>query len=183
MGEGKAGQGFAGDVHRGKISAPGGTVVDVELRLSPDQGRVGLEYRLTPQADIGLNSLHVSLGLPARHWAGGSCTADRRSGALQTQFDKAGLHSAAMKSLHLAGNDGAAMAIDFPEPTQVLIQDDRQWGESFSVRIGPPLGNGETWSAGKSLRLVFSLTGGEACAWRRIGPSPWKPVQAGCPWT
>ncbi|MCU0871847.1 MAG: hypothetical protein MUE50_05835 [Pirellulaceae bacterium] len=29
------------------------------------------------------------------------------------------------------------------------------------MRIGPPLGNGETWSAGKSLRLVFSLTGGD----------------------
>ncbi|MCU0979637.1 MAG: hypothetical protein MUF25_10785, partial [Pirellulaceae bacterium] len=72
LGEGKAGQVLAGDVHRGKISAPGGTVVDVELRLAPDRGRVGLEYRLTPQADIGLNSLHVSLGLPARHWAGGS---------------------------------------------------------------------------------------------------------------
>jgi hypothetical protein len=161
MGEGKAGQGFAGDVHRGKITAPGGTVVDVELRVSPDRGRVGLDYRLTPQADIGLNSLHVSLGLPARHWAGGSFTADRHSGALPTQFDKAGLHSAATKSLHLAGNDGAELALDFPEPTQVLIQDDRQWGESFSVRIGPPLGNGETWSAGKSLRLVFSLAGGD----------------------
>ncbi len=158
MGEGRAGQVFTGDVHRGKITAPGGKVVDVELRLSPDQGRVGLEYHLTPQADIALNSLHVSLGLPARHWAGGSFTADKHSGSLPAQFDKTGLHSASMKSLRLVGDEGAALVLEFAEPTQVLIQDDRQWGETFSVRIGPQMGNGETWPAGKSLRLAFSLT-------------------------
>lgn len=158
---GRAGQAFAGDVHRGKITAPGGTIVDVELRVSPAGGRVGLEYSLTPQADLALNSLHVSLGLPARQWAGGSFSADQHTGALPQEFGKAALHSAPLKSLRVAGNDGADLVLEFAEPTPVLIQDDRQWGETFSVRIGPQLGNGENWPAGKSLKLAFSLTSGD----------------------
>ena len=157
MGAAKAGQVFTGGVHRGKITAPGGTAVDVELRLSPQHGRVGLEYRLTPQANIELNSLHVSLGLPARDWAGGSFTADKHSGPLPAQFGKTILYSTSMKSLQLVGDDGAALTLGFAEPTQVLVQDDRQWGQSFSVRVGPQL-NGKTWAAGKSLKLAFSLT-------------------------
>lgn len=179
MGAAKASQVFTGDVHRGKITAPGGTVVDVELRLSPERGRVGLEYRLTPQAGIALNSLHVSLSLPARHWAGGSFTADKHSASLPAQFGKIGLHSAALKSLQLTGHEGAALTLDFSEPTPVLIQDDRQWGETFSVRIGPQLGNGEIWPAGKSLKLAFSLTGADGLTLEEDRPVT---IEAGPTW-
>jgi len=164
LGAGKAGQVFSGDVHHGKITAPSGAVVDVELRLSPEGGRVGLEYRLTPQVDMALNSLHVSLGLPARPWAGGSFAADQHSAALPAQFGKTGLHSAAIKSLQLRGNDGLQFGLEFTEPTPVLIQDDRQWGETFSVRVGPQLGDGKTWPAGKALTLAFSLATADGLA-------------------
>ena len=159
MSEGKAGQVFAGDVHRGTITAPGGTVVDVQLRVSPDGDKIGLEYRLVPQADVALNSLHVSLGLPARNWAGGSFVADKYSASLPAQFDKTSLHSASMNSLRLVDVDNAALQLDFAESTQVLIQDDRQWGQTFSVRIGPQLGDAEIWPAGKSLTLKLVLRG------------------------
>ena len=65
LNEGKPGREVTAGVHRGTIRAPGGTIVNVQLHLSSENDQAQLEYRLTPQATLRLNSLHVGLRLLA----------------------------------------------------------------------------------------------------------------------
>ncbi len=165
--------------HRGQITAPGGCQVDCELRVSNDGGVTNLEYRLTPQSNIQLNSLHVAFTLPAANWAGGKYTADETSGDIPVTFKNTVVNSAPITTLQLADKSGDWLKLEFPRPTQVLVQDDRMWGQSFSVRIGPNFNDAESWPAGKSLTIGFKLTGNNAVRLEEDGPVT---IEAGPDW-
>lgn len=145
-------------VHRGQIQAPGGTVVDVELRVDTAGEGIRFDYQLTPQADIRLNSLHVSLALPTAEWAGGGFRANDKDGTLPIQFDHPGLLHASMEKLRFttAGRNG--LRLDLDQSTPVLIQDDRQWGDTFSVRMGTDIDTAKPWPGGRAMRLGFTLS-------------------------
>ncbi len=170
MTEGRVGQDVEEGRHRGKIVAPGGGEVEVEVRVSPSGTGSRFDYRLTPKTAIDLNSLHVSLSLPAGAWAGGSFQADQKAGALPQLFKSTMLHSAPMKSLRLTAADGASLQLDFARATPVLVQDDRQWGQTFSIRVGPQFGNGQSWPAGRTLELSFALSGDGGLSLEEDGP-------------
>lgn len=179
LNEGNADQTPADGLHHGKIVAPGGTVVDVELRVTQSGDQADFEYRLTPQANIELNSLHVSLDLPARDWAGGEFIADDQRGSLPSGYTDTVLHTSAVKSLTLSNPAGESLQLDFAQATSVLVQDDRQWGQAFSVRIGTQLDDGENWPANQSLAIRFRLTGSGGMAVEEDGPLT---IQAGEDW-
>ena len=86
-------------------------------------------------------------------------TLDETTKPFPASFDGTNVHSGALSSLSVSGDGDASIELEWDQPTQVLVQDDRQWNEQFSVRIGPQFGVGETWPAGKSLSVAFSLTG------------------------
>lgn len=154
------GAGTADDsgVLHGVIRAPGGTIVDCETRIAQQQNGARFAYRLTPRGPIRLNSLHVSMSVPASNLAGGSFVADGQTGAFPAQFADVHLRSQPTTTLTLRSPSGAELALAFDEATPVLLQDDRQWGPSFSVRIGPQMDANESWPAGRSLELAFTLT-------------------------
>ena len=158
MGEARASQVFSGDVHRGKIVAASGKVVDVELQLANSGGKTRLEYRMTPQSDMTLHSLYVGMRLSTDQWGGGSFKADKKSGQLPAKYKDLTVFSSSLKSLRLVSKGKEAFDLLFAEPTHVLIQDDRQWGDSFSIRIGPSLDGKSTWPAGKSVKFTFLLS-------------------------
>ena len=136
-----------------------GKVVKVELQISTDSEPPRFQYRLTPISDIRLNSLHVSLTLPTGTWGAGGVIFDRTTKAFPTLFDGTTVHSGPLHSLSISGRDNASLHLHWDQPTQVLVQDDRQWSEQFSVRIGPQFGDGQIWPAGKPLTIAFTLTG------------------------
>ena len=179
MNAGKPGVAATDGVHRGQIRAPGGGVVDVELRVTAVATGGRFDYQLTPQQAVKLNSLHVSLTLPSSIWAGGKFVADGKEGALPAQYKNAGLHTAPTKSLKIANTAGAALQFDFATSTPVLVQDDRQWGEAFSVRVGPQLSGAEAWPAGKSLALSFTLSATGGMKLEEDGPVT---IRAGAEW-
>jgi hypothetical protein len=156
MGGGKGGEPPKNGVHRGQIRAASGGVVEVELRKAAEAACVRLEYRLTPRKEMKLNSLNVTLTLPTSLWAGGKFGADGREDALPVMFKSAQLHARPTKSLKIAPPGGGALRLDFAEPAQVLVQDDRQWGETFSVRI-ESANAPEKWPAGRTMTLAFTL--------------------------
>ena len=156
MGGGKAGDAPKDGVHHGQIHAPGGGVVDVELRATEEAEGMRLEYRLTPQKEMKLNSLNVTLTLPSPLWAGGQFEADGKGNALPAMFKEAQVYAKPTKSLKIAPPGGTALRLDFAGPDHVLVQDDRQWGEMFSVRIESPNAPG-TWPAGQTMALAFTL--------------------------
>lgn len=157
MGEAKPGPtAAAGTPHRGQIRAPGGAIVEVESRIAADQDGARFEYRLTPAAEVKLNSLHVSLELPSAGWAGGRFEADGKSGALPVQRDQTMLHAAVTKGLQLTRATGESLRLELDQPLSLLVQDDRQWGPAFSIRVGAQAES--VWPAGKTLTLAFRLS-------------------------
>ncbi|MBM3493492.1 MAG: hypothetical protein FJX72_04100 [Armatimonadetes bacterium] len=148
----------AAGVLMGSIRTPSGATVDCETRVTSEQAGARFAYRLTPKAAVRLNSLHIAFSVPAVMLAGGSFTADGEAGAFPTQMREAHLRSKPTKRLELRAPSGAAVTIECDEATPVLIQDDRQWGPSFTVRIGPQMDGETDWPAGKPLDLAFRLT-------------------------
>jgi hypothetical protein len=179
MTEGRAGQAVEGGIHRGEIHAPGGSVVDVEMRAEAAGNGTRLDYRLTPRAGIRLNSLHVGLTLPASAWAGGGFEADGKTGTLPARFDKSGLHHGSIKSLRLATAGGGRLQLDFAQATSVLVQDDRQWGQTFTVRMGGDVDPSKPWPAGQTMALGFTLSGEGGMGLAHDGPVT---IQAGPDW-
>ena len=156
MSGGKAGELPVDGMRHGLIHAPGGGVVEVELRATADPAGLRLEYRMTPRKEMKLNSLNVTMTVPSAFLAGGQFTADGKAGVLPVMYKEAQVYAAPTKSFKLTPPAAAALRLDFATPAHVLLQDDRQWGEMFSVRIEPPNVSG-TWPAGKTATLAFTL--------------------------
>ena len=180
---GKSGNSVSNGVHRGQIPTPGGAILDAELRTAAQAAGVRFEYRLTPQRDLKLNSLNVSLTLPSPLWAGGKFSADGKETAFPAQLSNIQLWSATTKSLQFTSPDGSSFKLDFAEPTRVLVQDDRQWGETFAVRIESAKTT-ENWPAGHTMALNLVVSAPDGVKLEEDGPvtirasEQWLPLEA-----
>ncbi|MCK4376251.1 MAG: hypothetical protein KAX19_13015, partial [Candidatus Brocadiae bacterium] len=146
------------DLITGRIRAPGRTIVHCELRATPVAGGIRLAYTLTPRSAITLNSLHVSLEFPISQVAGAEFVADGERGKVPIEFESIRVRAGLTESLRLPVRAGSVLRLDFESPTPVLLQDNRTWGPSFTVRIGPQFDEGRAWPAGEALDIVFDLT-------------------------
>ena len=142
----------------GRIKTPSGANVRCELRPQLIANGLALQYRLTPETDLYLDSLNVSLELPAQVLAGGKYLVNGKQGRLPASFAKIGLWSGSTKELRLDLSEGTQLRLQFAQTTPVLLQDNRQWGTTFSVRVGPQLDSSKVWPGGKALDLVFTIT-------------------------
>ena len=164
---------------RGFIRAPGGVVVDSEIRMIPIPQGVRLACRLTPQRDVALNSLCMSLTLPASMLAGGSCVVDGQRVPVPVQFQGTQLRSGPCRSIDIHITDGGVLRMRSQEPVPVLVQDDRQWGPTFTVRIGPQMDAASPWPGGKPFTVTLDLTAEGGMRVEQDGPVT---IQAGAEW-
>lgn len=170
-------------VHRGQIRAPSGATVEAELRTTEEAAGARFAYRLTPRRELKLNSLNVTLTLPSAEWAGGKFSADGKEAAFPAQLREMQLWSAPTKSLQIATASGKVLRFEFATPAHVLVQDDRQWVESFSVRM-ESLQAPETWPADRTMALGFALNAPDGLALEEDGPvtiragEQWLPLEA-----
>jgi hypothetical protein len=119
------------------------------------EGAVHAVYTFTPQTDMTLNALFVSLRLPAAAWGGGQWSADAESGALPAARAGNSVFSGTVRTLACVSAAGERISLAFDAPTPVLIQDDRAWTETFSLRLG---NNGEKkYAKGQPLTVAFTL--------------------------
>lgn len=139
------------------IHAPGGATIDVELRSSSTPDGLGLAYKLTPQAPVTLNSLHVSADFPIALVAGRGFEVDGVPGTVPAEFGEVHLWSGLAKSVTIRVAEDAAVQLSFSAPLPVLLQDNRRWGPSLSVRVGPQDGAGRAWLPGEALDVAFEL--------------------------
>jgi hypothetical protein len=155
-----------------------GTVRGKAVFKPTAEGAVEAAYTFTPERDIALNSLFVGLSLPTAGWAGGTWACDDQKGALPRERVGLMVVSRAARLLELASADGRErLAFTFPEPTPVLVQDDRQWGPSFSVRVGDL--NQRTHKAGAPFAVRFTLATHEP---QRLTLDEPVTIQAGPDW-
>ncbi len=159
-----------------------GTVRGKAFFASATNGAVDAVYTFTPERDITLNALYVGTALPTDHWAGGGFNADPGSpdihGRLPLEHKELMIFSRPARSLFLFSKSGLEkLTFSFPEPIQVMLQDDRQWGPTFSVRIGCL--NAKTFKAGEPYAVRFTLATHEP---QRLTLDQPVTIRAGAEW-
>jgi len=97
------------EVRRGRIKTPSGVWVDCELRPEARDDSAVLRYRVTPEKDVELNSLHVSIEFAESVIAGGSYAADGDTGSFPRQLGDVHLRAAATEDLELTLPDGQSL--------------------------------------------------------------------------
>jgi len=147
------------------------------FEAAPD-GAVRAHYTFTPERDIALNALFVGVTLPSDNWAGGTWTSDEHKGTLPRERGTLSIVSRTARELSVTSADGRErLAFTFPEPTAVMIQDDRQWGPTFSVRAGGL--SARTFKAGEPFGVRLTLA---AHAPQRLAYDEPLTIRAGPEW-
>ncbi|HPA17360.1 MAG TPA: cellulase family glycosylhydrolase [Verrucomicrobiae bacterium] len=160
--------------HAFAIRMPNCPKIAVESLMATSGDTVVARYAFAPGAEVTLNSLHVSMDLPASAIGGGKWKVTGADGAKGGSFPIAigngGLFSGDVSSLEIATAKGATLRLVFKEPTRVLIQDNRQWQDpSFSVRMGRQ-GQGFRIAQGQRNELGFTLSSSSGIRLERDTP-------------
>jgi hypothetical protein len=138
-----------------RIAAPGGAALSGVASYSLDAaGALSAAYSFTAGADLALNSLDISLELGASTLLGGHWQADRVQGGFNADVGQPSLFSGRVRALTVTAADGRALTLTFGAPTQLLIQDNRRWGPSFSLRVEAKA----TLAKGESTALDLTLS-------------------------
>ena len=128
------------------------------VRVTPaEDGALRAAYTFTPQSIMELNGLYVGAHLPAQRLVGGRWKADAKEGVFEEKRGALSVFSGKVKQLEIAFPPpaGERLVFTFDAPTSVLVQDDRQWGDTFSLRLG---NNGaRTYSNGVPVKIAFTL--------------------------
>lgn len=151
-----------------RITTADKTTVRGLAEFSPaTDGGVRAAYTFTPEKDAELESLYVGVTLPVEQVLGGGWTADGKSGAFPADLAAEPiLFFGTVRSFTLKFPSGEEARLAFAAPTPLLLQDDRRWGQTFSVRLGVPSPRGSIFAAGVPLRTEFTVS----------GTAPWLPV-------
>jgi len=160
------------------IKSAGGQIIAGEAIFKTDKDVLSTRIRFTPDADIRLNSLNLSADFSAEALAGGTWKADDKTGAIPRDNKGTHIFNDKIKSLTIETPRGEMLIWMFKEPTSVLLQDNRQWGPSMSIRIGPQA-NGATFEKGKTVEIAFGFTARGGLSVITDGPTT---IKAGKEW-
>lgn len=122
------------------------------------KGNTVLEYTLSPDQEIQLNSIHVSFTFEAPYLATKTYSYNNR----ETLTWPANFHDVRLSgnrdttSVQLNTPDGP-IQLNFDAPVPVMAQDNRQWSGGFELRVGPQLPEGTWWPAGKPFKTTVEI--------------------------
>lgn len=128
-------------------------------------GAVRADYLFTSYADLSVDSLCVAADIPLHAVIGGTWESDGTSGGYPAEKPESPILFSG-KTTHFAiqGLDPKQYSLEFTfeKPTQVLLQDNRQWGgNNLSLRLSPPylnpLTNGMTFALSFSIKATENL--------------------------
>ncbi len=137
-----------------RIAAPGGGAVLGVASYSLDAaGALSAAYSFSAGADLALNSLSISLELGASTLRGGHWQADQVAGGFAADAGQPTLFSGRVRALTVTAADGRALTLTFATATQLLIQDNRRWAPSYSLRIEAKAALAKGESTGLALQL------------------------------
>ena len=120
-------------------------------------GAVRAVYTFTPRTDVTLNGLYVGAHFSAQKLIGARWKADAKEGVFPEKRGALSVFSGKVKQVEIIrpAPQPERLTVTFDTPTPVLIQDDRQWGDSFSFRLG---NNGmKAYSNGVPYSVAFTL--------------------------
>ncbi|PIV31257.1 MAG: hypothetical protein COS35_02360, partial [Zetaproteobacteria bacterium CG02_land_8_20_14_3_00_50_9] len=139
--------------------------VDGIVTVTPAAGgALRAVYAFTPKTDIRLNGLYVNFHVPVAETLGARWKADDKTGVFPDQFGNLSVFAGKVRRLEVIypAPKAERLVFMFDEPTSVLIQDDRKWGDTFSFRLGS---NGaKTYAGGTTQTVAFTLATHEPLA-------------------
>jgi hypothetical protein len=112
-----------------------------EVTVATGATGVDAAWRFTANGAVQYNCLAVSADFAVPTLAGGSWQADDVTGVFPAIMSEMHLYSGTVSRLRVATPDGRVLACSFPSPTPILIQDNRTWVPTFSLRIGRMAGS------------------------------------------
>src|SRR6185369_4753198 len=115
---------------------------------------------------------------PVENLLGVKWTAGDKSGTVPNDFKDVHLFSAQATDLKLEWNDGRTLIFHFEKPTNVMLQDNRQWSPGFSIRMGPQ-GSKLEFKKGETVDVKFQLTAAQKITLGYDGPVT---IVAGADW-
>lgn len=137
--------------------------IDLRVAFQTADGRLVARYALKPSVELKVNSIHVSLDLPLRLWVGGTWAAGDRQGEFTPERGPTGVYSGRPQALKLTAAGGQTFSVSCPTGQNVMLQDSRQWGGGFEVRVGDGSVPARTWAAGEETVIEVALDlGGDA---------------------
>ncbi|MDA3926641.1 MAG: hypothetical protein PF904_18295 [Kiritimatiellae bacterium] len=110
--------------------------IDGSATITKTDGAIKAEYTFKAKTEITLNSLLVGATLSLDDFAGGSWKCNDKSGVFPKEYKDLFVMHGHTRSIMITAADGRTIRIMFPEETRVLIQDNRRWTESYTLRIG-----------------------------------------------
>lgn len=156
----------SGDSIEYTIQIDDANLLDGTLHASAaSNGVVDLRHDFVSDAELEVNVICLSSTLGVDEFAGGTWRAGDASGTFPFERTQTHLHSSMTTNLTIwmPGGSGAFFSFDFPAPTRILLQDNRQWNaNSYTLRISPqynnPLARGDAFSLPLSIRTAEPLS-------------------------
>ena len=112
--------------------------------LPTADGRAVYIVTATSEVDLNPEATVLSLALPCGKWVGGSWTdASGKKHEFPAEFKDAKIcpYSATAQTISFAAaGEAEPFALTFPRPVPLMIQDDRKWVQTFTLRIGTDAG-------------------------------------------
>ncbi|MGN0847846.1 MAG: hypothetical protein ACI4RA_10750 [Kiritimatiellia bacterium] len=127
--------------------------------LPIDGGRAALSATVTSDLDQKPEALVLNLSLPCETCAGATWkTSVGKAGTISKTWDgkTVGIWSGEVAWIEFTPLGRDAFRLTFPEPTHVMLQDDRTWVQTISVRIYP--GGGARFNAGDQRTFLCILS-------------------------
>lgn len=160
---------------------PGGERARLERTLTAAGDGVQARFEAVAQQSVAVQTVFLGVELPGRWWAGGTARFDGQLVSLPVSFGSLGLHWGTASQIEFRKGE-RWLRLSLPQPRSVYLQDSRQWGASFELRIEAH-GQG-TWAAGHRLTVDVGIGGDRPLRLHDdgpvvIGPGPeWVPYQA-----
>ena len=135
-------------------------------------------YKFETKSEIKLNCLIIGATLSLEDFAGGSWKCNNKSGEFPKVYKEMSLMGAKTRSISLTTADGRTLRIDFPTETRLMIQDNRRWSESYTLRIGDV--SHFTFKKDQPRAINFTIITQDSAVFKRDKPIT---LTAGAEWT
>jgi hypothetical protein len=141
------------------------------LRIRGQESGVQAEWYFHAQEETRFSSLVVATSFGGTELIGGSW----KTGAFPETFSLARLFNGKSTKFTFQFPDKRSLDFTFAEPTTVLVQDNRQWGDpTFTLRFGY---GGNSLAAGQSYTLSARITASGGLSYARELPEFLRPVE------
>lgn len=140
-----------------------GVEIAGEATLANQAGDGVASWTFTAPSEVNFSTIAIATDFSVATLLGGSWEIDGKQGAFPAVFSDLHFAMGESKLLKLTMADGKVITLTFPQPMNVLLQDNRKWSSpTFHIRIGRPAGKmaaQERWGMG----MTVSVPGGVRC--------------------